>query len=354
MRILLTGANGVMGRAAISALVAAGHEVRGLIRSDSAAAVVETDGAVPVFGDVLDHASMVAAMRDCDVVVNFATHIPVGLKMFAPGSLNRVNRIRTIGSQVVAEAAHEAGVGRIVQQSLSFIYVARGDEWIDESTPVDVTAVSEPLVIAESNARQLEQSGATAVCLRYGLICGDDPNSQYFLNRARRRKAIGFGDPGSWMHVIHPDDVGSSTVAALTAPSGAYNVGAEPITRRGYVDAIAQAAGRTEGRFYRDWLFGVTADKLELLARPQRVSSQLFTDRTGWKPSRPVLTKEWFMAADEAEKSSRAARERAARLLGDLMPTTTSDETAEGWGETETSSRDEDLRRDVPPHHGKD
>jgi hypothetical protein len=45
-------------------------------------------------------------------------------------------------------------------------------------------------------------------------------------------------------------------------------------------------------------------------------------------------------------------RRRAAELLGDLLPDTTSDETAEGWGEKDTSSRDEDYLRDVPPHHG--
>jgi hypothetical protein len=45
-------------------------------------------------------------------------------------------------------------------------------------------------------------------------------------------------------------------------------------------------------------------------------------------------------------------RRRAAELLGDLLPDTTSDESAEGWGEKDTSSRDDDYLRDVPPHHG--
>ena len=45
-------------------------------------------------------------------------------------------------------------------------------------------------------------------------------------------------------------------------------------------------------------------------------------------------------------------RRRAAELLGELMPTTTSDETGEGWGEKDGPSRDEDYLRDVPPHHG--
>ncbi len=51
-----------------------------------------------------------------------------------------------------------------------------------------------------------------------------------------------------------------------------------------------------------------------------------------------------------------ARRRRAALLLGDMLPETTSDERdpvdASGGRPARTSSRDEDLLRDVPPHHG--
>lgn len=296
MRILLTGANGVMGRATIPALQNAGHQVVGLVRSPSAARLVQSTGATAISGDVLDETSLLKAMRGCDAVVNFATHVPVGARAMLPGSLTRVNRIRTVGAGVVADAAIESGVGIMVQQSLSLIYAARGEEWIDESAPIDVTSVTEPLTVAEHHAQRVEEAGGVTVRLRYGLISGDDPNSQFLVRRARKRRPIGLGDPDSWMHVVHPLDVGTSAVAALGAPSGAYNVGAEPLKRREYANAIARAAGHSEGRFFHQWLFSVTADKLELLARSQRVTSQLFMDRTGWKPMRPVLTPEWFRA----------------------------------------------------------
>lgn len=53
--------------------------------------------------------------------------------------------------------------------------------------------------------------------------------------------------------------------------------------------------------------------------------------------------------------AERERRRRAAELLGDLLPTTTSDETDEGWNEPHgggRSSRDDEFLRDVPPHHG--
>lgn len=58
------------------------------------------------------------------------------------------------------------------------------------------------------------------------------------------------------------------------------------------------------------------------------------------------------MAEIPEEQARRARLERAARLLGDLLPGTTRDETAEGWSEREGTSRDDEMRRDVPPHHG--
>lgn len=55
----------------------------------------------------------------------------------------------------------------------------------------------------------------------------------------------------------------------------------------------------------------------------------------------------------EPTDAERRRRRRAAELLGDLLPETTSDETGQGWGDhTGSGSRDEEMRRDVPPHHG--
>ena len=62
------------------------------------------------------------------------------------------------------------------------------------------------------------------------------------------------------------------------------------------------------------------------------------------------------MPTDETpdEAARRARLERAALLLGDLLPGTTRDETAEGWSDQGGRSGDGGLRRVVPPDHGKD
>jgi hypothetical protein len=38
--------------------------------------------------------------------------------------------------------------------------------------------------------------------------------------------------------------------------------------------------------------------------------------------------------------------------MGELLPQVTGDETGESWGEAAGDDRDEELRREVPPHHG--
>ena len=53
-----------------------------------------------------------------------------------------------------------------------------------------------------------------------------------------------------------------------------------------------------------------------------------------------------------SSESRRNKRRKAEKLLGDLLPDTTSDESDEGWSEEQGDSRDDELRRDVPPHHG--
>ena len=65
------------------------------------------------------------------------------------------------------------------------------------------------------------------------------------------------------------------------------------------------------------------------------------------------------MSKSESERAAskgaaeRARRKRAERLLGGLLPDQTQDESAEGWGDREgTGSRDDEIKRDVPPHHG--
>ncbi|MGA9102276.1 NAD-dependent epimerase/dehydratase family protein [Aeromicrobium sp.] len=294
MKVLLTGGSGVMGRSTLPALLDAGHTVVGLARSAKAAEVVAARGAEPVRGDLFDADALARAMRGCDAVVNFATRVPIGFAMLRPGAWRTNDRIRSHGTAVVTAAAREAGVGRIVQQSLSFVYADAGDDWIDEHSAIELTRASEHVVVAEGEIDDFTRSGGVGVSLRFGQIAGPDGTSAWLLRRARAGLPIGIGARDSWAHVVHADDVGSAAVAALTVPAGAYNVGAEPVKRGDMADTFALVGGRKEARFFSRATMWLGGQRLEMISRSQRVSSQRFCDRTGWHPQYPKLTPDWF------------------------------------------------------------
>lgn len=294
MKVFLTGATGVMGRSAIRALHESGHTVVGLVRSAEGAARISQLGAEPHHGDLFDEDQLQAGMHGCDVVANLATSVPVGAAQIYPGAWGRNDRIRTEGARHVVTAARAAGVGRIIQQSLSYVYGDNGDDWIDESSPIDITKYVEPVVVAEAQVEAFGQKHGDGVSLRFGLITGTDRQSAFLLKRARAGKAIGMGSRAAWCHVIHPDDVGGAVVAALGAPSGIYNAGAEPIRRGDLADVFAQVAGRNEGKFYGPLSMKLAGKKVESFTRSQRVNSGRLSDRTGWHPAHSKVTPDWF------------------------------------------------------------
>src|SRR5258707_4250647 len=73
MKILVTGATGYIGRAAAKALRLRGHQVSGLVRSESSAAKLAQVRLTPVMGDFAEVASLANAVKDVDMIVSTAS-----------------------------------------------------------------------------------------------------------------------------------------------------------------------------------------------------------------------------------------------------------------------------------------
>lgn len=240
MNVFVIGATGVLGREAVSRLRAARHEVGVLDRRTTS---------------MFDSEQLATALTGYDAVLNLATRIPLSAKAVLASAWAENDRLRTEGSATLVEAATKAGVGRIVQEGISFVYADGGDRELDEDAPIKPVGHIASSVQAQHNV--LAHPGG--VFLRIGLLIGGDAKTPPVL--------VGDG----WMSIVHPGDAAAAAIATLDAPPGVYNVGS-PILKR---DLGVTRLPRFMGRF---------AKAFEVFGRSQRVVSTKLTEATGWKP----------------------------------------------------------------------
>jgi len=274
--------------------VAAGHEVDVLSRSAANSAVIEGLGARPRSADLFDVASLELLFAGADAVVNLASRVPVGYAALRSGAWRRNDELRTTAVANVVAAAWVAGVRRVVQESVSFVYADHGDAWITERDPIEITPATEPMAVGEAHVLGFASTSRTGVVLRFGSIVGADDMTRFWLKAAASGRPVGMGRPDQWSHLVHTDDLGPAVLAALHAPTGVYNVGAAPVLRGELVDGYAKAAGADSGAFLGPVLRRIAGSRVEPLTRSLRVSSDHYTASTGWYPARAKFDSTWF------------------------------------------------------------
>lgn len=301
----MSGGTGVIGRAAVRSLLSAGHEVDVLSRSSQNTATISALGARPRPGDLFDPDSLATMYAGADAVVNLATHIPVGYAAAWPAAWRRNDELRTTAVGNVVDAARVAGVRRVIQESVSFVYADHGDSWITEQDPIEITPATEPAAVGESQVLDFTSNARTGVVLRFGTIVGDDDLTRFWLKAAANKRPVGIGRPDQWTHLVHTDDLGSAVVAALHAPAGVFNVGSAPVLRGELVEGYAKAVGVESVSFLGPMLRRLAGSRIEPLTRSLRVSSDHFSAQTGWRPMRPTFDPAWFDAAELPATSAR-------------------------------------------------
>ena len=297
MRVFVAGATGVLGRRAVPALVAAGHEVTALVRSPAKAALVRSLGATAVEASLFDPDALRGAVAGHDAVCNLATHIPPLASAARPGAWAENTRIRTEGSRNLVDAALAAGASCYVQESIAFLYGEHGDDLVDAaSTPIVETGPAVAVRAAESEAARFAAGTGRAVVLRFGgFIAPDSEQIVTILKSARRGIAIEPGRADGWFPSITAGDAARAVVAALDAPRGTYDIVDEPLRHRDARAALAGAVGRRR-------LHSVPGAKrvVGTLADSQRVSNRRFRELTGWAPRTPSRREAWPATARAA------------------------------------------------------
>jgi len=289
MHLFITGASGFIGTAVARQLLAAGHTLTGVARSDASAGRLAAAGVAVQRGDLEDVGSLAGAMRNADGIV----HIAVG----GPRGVTEADE-RVVAAMIDALAGRDAPL--IVTSGVG-VYAGIGLPLVDEDTPLDNPIPPQaPRVRLEAQAVAAAARGVRAMVLRpahaYGAGgCGIFTRMQ--IDYAARSGAGGYvGDGAVPYGTVHLEDLAAAYDAALQhGRAGArYNIVGQTLSTRDVAGAVADAVGAdgrtaalTAAQAQEAWgpLAGV------LIAAP-RISSLRATRELQWTPRSATLTYE--------------------------------------------------------------
>ncbi len=215
-RIAVLGASGVYGRHLVPRLVAAGYRVRALVRRPETAAIANACGADVVAADIFDEASLRGGLEGCDVAINLATSLP---GPSSRGDYAKNDELRREGTPVFVRACRDAGVARILQQSIAMTHAGGGDAWADETTfhPVSDAGIAGAAISAVRAMEQtIEESGLDWLVLRGALFYG--PGTGFdddWFARAHAGKLRLPDEGNDYVSLVHIADMAAATVAAI-------------------------------------------------------------------------------------------------------------------------------------------
>ncbi|HEX6219850.1 MAG TPA: NAD-dependent epimerase/dehydratase family protein [Acidimicrobiia bacterium] len=296
MKILFTGATGVVGRAALPHLSVAGHDVIAVYRSETDRAWLEGLGARPVAVDLFDPDAVGSVVSGVDTVAHFATSIPSQNDMRKRASWDTNDRLRSTATAYLADAALDHGVRRFIQESISFVYADGGEKWLDESAPIEPAwDVLDSALTAEEHVARFRSGGGAGVVLRMARLYGPGEVSGEFIEAVRNRAVPIIGTGANYVSSLHVDDAGTAVVAALTAPDGVFNVADdEPMRSADNLRALSEVLGAPPPRRIPSIMARIALGRAaRLLTISQRVSNRAFREVTGWTPEHANARQGW-------------------------------------------------------------
>lgn len=286
MRVFVTGASGWIGSAVIDELLAAGHEVTGLARSEASAAALDAKGAFVRRGDLDDLESIRAGAAASDAVIHLANKHDWS----NPAASNAAERgaVQTIGDALV-------GTNRPFLLASGVAAVAQGRP-ATEKDPSPFQGPESPRGGSENLAFDYVERGVGTVSLRVAPTvhgAGDHGFIAAIAAVAREKGVSAYAGDGSnrWA-AVHRSDAGRLVALGLAkAPAGArlHAVAEDGIPTRDIAEAI--------GRALHLPVTSIAADNVQdhfgwigtFFAMDMSATSVLTRELLGWVPSGPTL-----------------------------------------------------------------
>jgi len=242
MKVLVSGASGLIGSALVPELEAAGHTVRRLVRREQNSSLE-----VPWRTDML-HPS---AVEPFDAVIHLAGR-NIGSRWSAEVKReileSRVQGTATIANAVAQAFRHSGKPGVFVSASGIGIYGSRGDQELTEADSPGTGFLAELAKAWEAATQPASDAGVRVVIARIGVVLSRRGGA---IQKMMLPFKLGLGGPvgggQQWMNWIALDDLIRVLIFALqnSALRGAVNTCApEAVRNRDFVQALASALHR--------------------------------------------------------------------------------------------------------------
>ncbi|MEV0108643.1 NAD-dependent epimerase/dehydratase family protein [Nocardia sp. NPDC050799] len=288
MRVLVTGANGYVGRAVVASLAHRGHEPIAMVRTRGK----EIAGAERVrVADLLDHESLCRAVQDVDAVCHLAGLTRARESVEHPLRYFRVNTAGTLG---LLDAMARGGVHRLVFASTGSIYGTPDRQPMTEDLPAapphpyaGSKLAAELAIEAQCGAGEL-----SALIIRMlNVAGGDDPDPTRLIPRAisatTGESVLAVNGDGSavrdYLHIADAADAFAAGIDHLPAlgHSATYNVGSGAGSS---VNDVIVAVERATGQRVSVESRPPAAEPGILISDPSRAIAEL-----EWSPGRSSI-----------------------------------------------------------------
>ena len=279
MRILVTGASGLVGSALVAALHAEGHSVGRFVRPGLPAN--QDDVAWnPVTGEI-----DIRAADGADAIINLAgASIGEGRWTEERKVLLRASRVTLTGHLVQAIEQLDERPEVLVSASAIGYYGNRGDEVLTESSAPGKDFLAELSRDWEAAAMRAENAGVRTVTMRFGIVLSKQGGALPQMAKPIKMGVGGkLGSGKQWMSWVALDDVVGAIRQAIVPNSmrGPVNVVApNPARNEDFTRTLARVLHRPAifpaPEFALRLMLGEMADAL--LLSSQRVSPQKLTE----------------------------------------------------------------------------